>query len=264
MIDPFITFVIHAESLDDPQLSLTVNSIRQQTDMCWSLEVKVVELPDILIVESFTHENPRVTVSGQYSHSNGGFRSTAMIVLPRGLELFPDACTEIKNAFTDTELDIVVAPTIFTPREWPQFYEDSTQFFQSLICLRMQPGSDLSPLIGEVRTPIGIMRGDIPSQPFDIRDVDFSETRDSEIRSTHLAQLEAQIHILELQLQHQKLITQSVSELSQNLIVARRRVAAIETELMALRKSRTWKLGRLLMFPIWGLKSVRMRFKNQN
>jgi hypothetical protein len=264
MIDPFITFVIHAESLDDPQLSLTVKSIRQQTDMCWSLEVKVVEMPDILDIASFTHDNPRVTVSEQYSHSNGDFRSTAMTVLPRGLELLPDACTEIKKAFADTQLDIVVAPTIFTPRERPQFHEDSTQFFQSLICLRMQPGSDLSPLIGEIRTPIGIMCGDIPSQPFDIRDVHFSGTRDSEIRSTHLAQLESQILILKLQLQHQKQITQSVSDLSQNLIVARRRVAALETELMALRKSRTWKVGRLLMFPIWGLKSVRKRFKNRN
>ena len=263
MIDPFITFVIYAESLDDPQLSLTINSIRQQTDMCWSLEVRVVDLPDILDIESFTHDNPRVAVSEQYFNSNGGFRSTAMTVLPRGLELLPDACAEIKKAFADTEIDIVVAPTIFTSREWTQFHEDSSQFFQSLICLRMQPSPDLSPLIAEIRTPIGIMRGDIPSQPFDIRDVHFSETRDSEIRSTHLAELEAQIHILELQLQHQKHITQSVSDLSQNLIVARRRVAAIETELMALRKSRTWKLGRLLMFPIWGLKGVRMRFKNQ-
>ena len=264
MIVPFITFVIYAESLDDPQLSLTINSIRQQTDMCWSLEVRVVDLPDILDIESFTHDNPRVTVSEQYFNSNGGFRSTAMTVLPRGLELLPDACAEIKKAFADTALDIVVAPTIFIPRKLPQFQEDSTQFFQSLISLRMQPNSDLSPLIGEIPTPIGIMRGDISSQPANSRGVHFSKTRDSEIKATHLAHLESQIRILELQLQHQKQITQSVSDLSQNLISARRRVAAIEAELMTIRKSHTWKVGRLVMFPIWGLKSVHNRFRTKN
>ena len=113
-------------------------------------------------------------------------------------------------------------------------------------------------------TPIGIMRGDISSQLSNSRGVHFSKNRDSEIKATHLAHLESQILILELQLQHQKQITQSVSDLSQNLISARQQVIAIEAELMAIRKSRTWKVGRLVMFPIWGLKSVHNRFKTKN
>jgi hypothetical protein len=42
MNNSFITFIVTANFLDDQDLLLTVDSIRQQTDMCWILEVRVV------------------------------------------------------------------------------------------------------------------------------------------------------------------------------------------------------------------------------
>ena len=99
MNNSFITFIVSTNFLDDQDLLLTVDSIRQQTDMCWMLEVRVVDVPDLPTITAFTHDNPRISVSEQSIKGNDDCQSTAIAVIPKGLELLPNACSEIKKAF---------------------------------------------------------------------------------------------------------------------------------------------------------------------
>ena len=247
MIDSLITFVVSANSLDDQDLLLTVDSIRQQTDMSWLLEVQVVEVPDLPSITAFTHDNPRISISEQYVNGNDDFHSTAIAVIPKGLELLPNACTEIRKAFEDRLLDIVVALAIFAPQVRVQDPQVSPQVIQNFITTRVPLSSKFPLLIGETQIPIAINRGGVASPLTTERDSQQLRARDSEIRATHLSELESQILVLGSQLDVQ----------TQRANAAKQRITSFEAELVALHNSRTWKVGRLMLFPVRSFKKIR-------
>ena len=115
MITPFITFVIFADSIDDPSLLISVNSIRQQTAMCWELEIRVLSFPDIDTLSFITHDNPRIKVLQLYDDKKKSeYNSTVISLLPKGVELFPNACMEIQKAFDTRDIGIVSISIIST------------------------------------------------------------------------------------------------------------------------------------------------------
>ena len=249
MIDSLITFVVSANSLDDQDLLLTVDSIRQQTDMSWLLEVQVVEVPDLPSITAFTHANPRISISEQCVNGNDDFHSTAIAVIPKGLELLPNACTEIRKAFEDRLLDIVVALAIFAPQVRVQDPQVSPQVIQNFITTRVPLSSKFPLLIGETQIPIAINRGGVASPLTTERDSQQLRARDSEIRAKHLSELESQILVLGSQLDVQ----------TQRANAAKQRITSFEAELVALHNSRTWKVGRLMLFPVRSFKKIRQR-----
>ena len=249
MIDSLITFVVSANSLDDQDLLLTVDSIRQQTDMSWLLEVQVVEVPDLPSITAFTHANPRISISEQCVNGNDDFHSTAIAVIPRGLELLPNACSEIRKAFEDRLLDIVVALAIFAPQVRVQDPQVSPQVIQNFITTRVPLSSKFPLLIGETQIPIAINRGGVASPLTTERDSQQLRARDSEIRAKHLSELESQILVLGSQLDVQ----------TQRANAAKQRITSFEAELVALHNSRTWKVGRLMLFPVRSFKKIRQR-----
>ena len=249
MIDSLITFVVSANSLDDQDLLLTVDSIRQQTDMSWLLEVQVVEVPDLPSITAFTHDNPRISISEQCVNGNDDFHSTAIAVIPKGLELLPNACSEIRKAFEDRLLDIVVALAIFAPQVRVQDPQVSPQVIQNFITTRVPLSSKFPLLIGETQIPIAINRGGVASPLTTERDSQQLRARDSEIRATHLSELESQILVLGSQLDVQ----------TQRANAAKQRITSFEAELVALHNSRTWKVGRLMLFPVRSFKKIRQR-----
>ncbi len=249
MIDSLITFVVSANSLDDQDLLLTVDSIRQQTDMSWLLEVQVVEVPDLPSITAFTHDNPRISISEQCVNGNDDFHSTAIAVIPKGLELLPNACSEIRKAFEDRLLDIVVALAIFAPQVRVQDPQVSPQVIQNFITTRVPLSSKFPLLIGETQIPIAINRGGVASPLTTERDSQQLRARDSEIRAKHLSELESQILVLGSQLDVQ----------TQRANAAKQRITSFEAELVALHNSRTWKVGRLMLFPVRSFKKIRQR-----
>lgn len=249
MIDSLITFVVSANSLDDQDLLLTVDSIRQQTDMSWLLEVQVVEVPDLPSITAFTHANPRISISEQCVNGNDDFHSTAIAVIPRGLELLPNACSEIRKAFEDRLLDIVVALAIFAPRVRVQDPQVAPQVFQNFIATRVPLSSKFPLLIGETQIPIAIKHGNVALPQSIERDSQQLRARDSEIRAKHLSELESQILVLGSQLDVQ----------TQRANAANHRITSVEAELVALHNSRTWKVGRLMLFPVRNFKKLRQR-----
>ena len=249
MIDSLITFVVSANSLDDQDLLLTVDSIRQQTDMSWLLEVQVVEVPDLPSITAFTHANPRISISEQCVNGNDDFHSTAIAVIPRGLELLPNACSEIRKAFEDRLLDIVVALAIFAPQVRVQDPQVSPQVIQNFITTRVPLSSKFPLLIGETQIPIAIKHGNVALPQSIERDSQQLRARDSEIRAKHLSELESQILVLGSQLDVQ----------TQRANAANHRITSVEAELVALHNSRTWKVGRLMLFPVRNFKKLRQR-----
>jgi hypothetical protein len=257
MNNSFITFIVTANFLDDQDLLLTVDSIRQQTEMCWMLEVRVVDIPDLPTITAFTHDNPRISVGEQSGKGNEDCQSTAIAVIPKGLELLPNACSEIKKAFEAQMLDIVVSLAIFAPSVRAQDPEVVSQVFQNFTAIRIPISSKFPLSIGETQIPIAIKRGNI-ALPLPIEGIgQTSETKDHGIRSKHLSELESQILVLGSQLEIQTQHASTVIDLSQKLKTAK-------AELVALHNSRTWKVGRLILFPIRSLKKLRQHFARVN
>ena len=112
------------------------------------------------------------------------------------------------------------------------------------------PLSSKFPLsIGETQIPIAINRGGVASPLTTERDSQQLRARDSEIRAKHLSELESQILVLGSQLDVQ----------TQRANAAKQRITSFEAELVALHNSRTWKVGRLMLFPVRSFKKIRQR-----
>ena len=200
MIDPFITFIIYAESLDDPQLLITVQSIRQQVDICWELKIEVPVLPDSVTIDTFTHCNPRVSISQRFASGKNRLNSTAVAFIPKGLELLPNACSELKKAFVNQSVDIVSAKVIHVLAERPELL-GTTRIIPFIIATRMHSSSEFSPLNCEIDIPIGVIQDDnFAAIPVERYKSPISVV-DNQIRAEHLAHLEREILVLQTQLQ---------------------------------------------------------------
>jgi hypothetical protein len=261
MIDPFITFVIFADSLDDRDLLLTVNSIRQQTDMCWELDIRVFSVPDAPTISVFTHDNPRIIVTQRNDNERAsGYRSTVVSFLPKGVELFASATTKLRAAFEDQSVHVVAANTIFMTQLETNNSLDQACIFPYIAASRLTTLSDHPRLIEEIGLPLGILRRDVfMTVPTD-RPRNSSSLQDHEIKVDYLAQLESEILVLKTQLLKFTQESNFPGSRSHNLITVKQEIEAVRAELASIRRSRTWKVGRLVLFPIWGLKKFIHRF----
>ena len=261
MIDPFITFVIFADSLDDQNLLLTVNSIRQQTDMSWELEIRVFSVPDAQTISIFTHDNPRIVVTQRNdTERTSEYRSTVISFLPKGVELFASATTKLRAAFEEQNVHVVAANTIFMTQLETNNSLDQACIFPYIAASRLTTLSDHPRLIEEISLPLGILRRDtFMAVPTD-RPGNSSSPQDHEIKADYLAQLESEILVLKTQLQRFTQESNFPGSRSHNLITVKQEIEAVRAELASIRRSRTWKVGRLILFPIWGLKKFIHRF----
>ena len=250
MIDPFITFVIFADSLDDQDLLLTVNSIRQQTDMCWELDIRVFSVPDAPTISIFTHDNPRIIVT-QRNENEGviGHGSTVISFLPKGLELFANAATELRKAFEEKNVHVVAANTIFMTHLDNNGALEQSCIFPCLVATRLTALSDNPPLIEEISLPLGIIREDAFMTMTMDRLRGSSSLQDNEIKADYLAQLESEILVLKTQLQKCTQESNFPGSRSHNLITTKQELEAVRTELAAICRSRTWKIGTAIIRP---------------
>lgn len=265
MIAPFITFVIFADSIDDPDLLISVNSIRQQTAMYWVLEIRVLSFPDPDAFLIFTHDNPRINVVQHYDDRKvREYNSTVISLLPRGVELFPNACMEIKKVFDTRDIGIVAINIICTSQSDGNGTIAKSQFFSSFIASRLHVLSDVASLVEEIPVPLGIVRDKVFAEGVVERLRKTTLEQDFEIKSEYLAHLESEILILQSQLQQLIAKADFAGELSQNLITARLEIDLAREEIAAVRGSRTWKIGRAILSPIRVLKHFSQIFLQRN
>jgi len=257
MIDPFITFVIHANSLDDPLLLLTVDSVRQQIDICWELRIKVLAVPDPVSINTFTHDNPRITVTQKYFDiQEKDFCSTFLAILPKGLELFPNACTELKKAFGVRRANIILANTIFVSDVENDDLLGSTNTIPLIIATRLFASPDLPTFVEEIDLPVGVLRKDIfVASPVRRREGSPSN-KEQEIKAEHFAYLESEILILQTQLMNLTQKSDYFDVVTQNFNITKQQLAVTESELSAIKKSRTWRVGRFILSPIRLIKKL--------
>jgi hypothetical protein len=257
MIDPFITFVIHAESLDDPQLQLSLQSIRQQFDICWELKIEVPVLPDRVTIDTFTHCNPRISISQRFGRGKDGLNSTAIAFIPRGLELLPNACSELKKAFANQSVDIVSAKVIQILAEEPELL-GTTRIIPCIIAMRMRSSSEFCPLNCEIDIPIGVIRSDNFAAIHVERSKSPISVVDNQIRAEHLAHLEREILVLQTQLQSSMQKSIEFDVLTINLNKTNHLLVSAESEIRAMKKSRTWRIGRAILGPVRLLKKLKL------
>ena len=261
MIDPFITFVIFADSLDDQDLLLTVDSIRQQTDMCWDLEISVYSLPDAHAISIFTHDNPRIIVTQQDGSKRSYKKNTTVVsILPKGLELFQNACTEIRKAFEVQNAQIVVASTILMTELEHTGSLTQACTFPGLVASRLPVLSDPPQLIEEISLPLGMVRKDVFMTVHIDRLEASSTLQDHEIKAVYLAQLESEILVLQTQLRSLIKKSEEFEVISEDLNTTKQQLALAKSELRDIKRSRTWRVGRLISFPIRSIKNVNRRF----
>ena len=261
MFDPFITFVIFADSLDDSDLLLMVNSIRQQTDMCWELEIRVSSVPDAPTISIFTHDNPRIIVTQRFENERKiGHNSTVISFLPKGLELFANATTELRTAFEEQNVHVVAAKTIFMTQIETDGSLDSACIFPFLLATRLTTLSHNPQLIEEISLPLGIIRKDAFMTVTTDRVSDSSSLQDHEIKAVYLAELESEILVLQTQLQILIQKSEGFEVISEDLNKTKQQLALAKSELRDIKRSRTWRVGRLISFPIRSIKNVNRRF----
>jgi hypothetical protein len=249
MIDPFVTFVICTESLDDPQLLLSVQSIRQQVDICWELKIEVPVLPDSVTIDTFTHCNPRVSINQRFASGKNRLNSTAVAFIPKGLELLPNACSELKKAFVNQSVDIVSAKVIHILAEGPEL-PGSTRIIPFIIATRMRSSSKFSPLSCEIDIPIGVI------QNYNFAAVPVKRSKspisvvDNQIRAEHLAHLEREILVLQTQLQSLAHKSQLFDLTTGQIQTCRNQIVELENQISAIKSSHTWRIGRFILYPM--------------
>jgi len=261
MIDPFITFVIFADSLDDRDLLLTVNSIRQQTDMCWELDIRVFSVPDAPTISVFTHDNPRIIVTQRNDNTRLiGHNSTVISFLPKGLELFANATTELRTAFEEQKVHVVAANTILMTQLDNNGALEQSCVFPCLVATRLIALSDNHQLFEEISLPLGIIRRDVFTAVTTDRPSNSSSLQDHEIKADYLAQLESEILVLQTQLQSLTQKSERFEAVSKDLNITIKQLASAKSELSEIKRSRTWQVGRVILFPVRSVKKINRRF----
>jgi hypothetical protein len=264
MENVFITFIILADSLEDPALLRTVTSLRQQDEFSWSLEVRLPDITDETLKIQFTHDNPRISVicnEGDRHRTAGS--SEVLALLPRGIELFSSACGDLKREFTQNEVDIVLANIIlFTkPRTDSNPKQSQDQFF--ITAIRRQDFLNDSILIREISPPVGKLNEDAltPVRSRNTKTPD--HIRDKTIRAQYIFDLEEENLILTAQLRYLAPRAETMKLAEDNLFVLRNRLANAMGELQSIRNSRTWRVGRLVLFPFRAFKCLTRTFLNR-
>jgi hypothetical protein len=230
--------------------------------MCWELDIRVFSLPDAPTISIFTHDNPRIIITQRNENERAiGHNSTVVSFLPKGLELFANATAELRTAFEEQNVHVVAASTIFMTQRDNNGALEQSCVFPCLVATRLTALSDNHQLIEEISLPLGIIRKDaFMTVPTD-RPSNSSSLQDHEIKADYLAQLESDILVLKTQLQKFTQESNFPGSRSHNLITVKQEIEAVRAELATIRRSRTWKVGHIILSPARSFKKINRRFK---
>jgi hypothetical protein len=252
-----ITFIVFTDSLDDQGLLRTVASLRTQEDFSWNIEIRSKDVPNAVNQKLFTHDNPRISIVPNLSSQPlATTNSEVFAVLPRGIELFSNACGEIKKAFDQNGVDIVLANIITIAGERRDIAPQVTHLLPFVTSVRQQKIFSETATIREILLPLGKMDinalSAVPS-----RNVKISfKNRDEMIRSEYISKLETENLILAEQVQSMTARSDELVATQSNLFIMQNRLFAAETELTQIKESRTWRVGRIVLTPIRAFKRL--------
>jgi hypothetical protein len=258
-----ITFIVFTDSLDNQGLLRTVTSLRAQEDFSWSIEIRSSEVPNEVDQKLFTHDNPRISiVLNHTSQPLATKNSKVFAVLPRGTELFPNACGELKKAFDQDGVDIVVANIIAIADEHRDTAPQVSHSLPFVTSVRQQKISMETVSIREILLPLGKLDlaalSVTPSRNVKVS----SENRDEMIRSKYISELETENFFLAEQVRSLTSKSDEFIATQSNLFIVQNRLSAAETQLKQIRESRTWRVGRIVLMPIRVLKRLAKHSKN--
>jgi len=260
----FITFIILADSLDDPALLRSVASLRHQDEFLWSLEVRTPEIPDEALKLQFTHDNPRISVicNEGNEHQTAG-SSDVFAILPRGVELFPSACSELKKAFSENNVDIVLANIISLANVNRDSIPNLSQPQTFITTIHRKDFSNDLILIREISLPLGKFNVDAlaPMPLWNTKTPD--HMRDKTIRTQYIFDLEEENLILTEQMRFLASRPDALKSAEANLRIARARLSDAEAELQSIRNSRTWRVGRLVLMPVRAMLRIPRYFQHR-
>ena len=156
----FITFIIFADSLEDPALAHTVSSIRSQNDLIWNLEVRISALPEGSTIRQFTHGNPRVAVvCGGIVHGGEKFFSEVFAILPRGVSLLPNTCFELHKAFLSEDVRVITLRHLSYPEADDDLSLRPTPVLPVVSVVRHREVASTSQWMHEISLPLVIIQG---------------------------------------------------------------------------------------------------------
>ena len=250
MLQFFITFVVFADSLLDADLLRTVASVRLQEEMCWHLEVRVPYLPNDDDLDSFTHCNQRISVTSVSSNESiANFESAAFTILPKGIVLRPNFCTEIKKAFESPSTNVIAVNIIFGLKTTELAASQPPKILPLITVIQRRYSQDNPRWLREIITPLGTMHA-MPEQQINVPLPEtFSQSKDARIRVEYFAQQESEIAILREQLRSVEERFPALEVEASRFRKAQALLVERESELALIKKSRTWKVGRVALGP---------------
>jgi hypothetical protein len=239
MLNSFITFIVYSNSLDDRDLLLTVDSIRQQNEFNWVLEVRVPILPNISAIEDFTHDNPRVKVVDAQSNSILTITpSLVFSVIPKGIQLLTNACFEIARAFEFSNADVVVVNTICSSYEANTINQELDRICPLVLVIRCH---------GYLNDPLSLI--DIPMQQSRSHSTMPNTKKSQQTRLEYINDLEIEVRVLRTQLQVFIDRPDELKIMEHRLAVTQTELAQLKEQINTIKTSRTWKIGRAIIRP---------------
>ena len=130
----------------------------------------------------------------------------------------------------------------------------------AMIAKQQKTFNNTTKLIEEISLPLGIIRKDAFMTVTTDRVSDSSYLQDHEIKAVYLAELESEILVLQTQLQILIQKSEGFEVISEDLNKTKQQLALAKSELRDIKRSRTWRVGRLISFPIRSIKNVNRRF----
>jgi hypothetical protein len=180
--------------------------------------------------------------------------------LPKGIELFANATIKLRTAFEEQNVHVVAANTIFMTQLETNNSLDQACIFPYIAASRLTVLSDHPRLIEEISLPLGILRRDVFTAVTTDHPSNSSSLQDHEIKADYLAQLESEILVLKTQLQKFTQESNFPGSRSHNLITVKQEIEAVRAELATIRRSRTWKVGHIILSPARSFKKITRRF----
>ena len=250
MLNSFITFIVYSNSLDDRDLLLTVDSIRQQNEFNWVLEVRVPILPNISAIEDFTHDNPRVKVVDVQSNSILAITpSIVFAVIPKGIRLFTNACFEIARAFEFSNADVAVVNTIYSSYEANAINKELDRIYPLVLVIRFHDYLNGPQLLIDIPMPLSMIDGHTFTQQSHSHSTMPNTEKSQQTRLDYINDLELEVRVLRTQLQVFIDKPDELKIMEHRLAVTETELAQLKEQINTIKTSRTWKIGRAIIRP---------------
>ena len=250
MLNSFITFIVYSNSLDDRDLLLTVDSIRQQNEFNWVLEVRVPILPNISTIEDFTHDNPRVKVVDAQSNSTLKITpSLVFAVIPKGIQLLANACFEIARAFEFSNADVAVVNTICYSCEANTINKELDRIHPLVLVIRCHDYLNDPLLLIDIPMPLSMIDGHTFTQQSHSHSTMPNTEKSQQTRLDYINDLELEVRVLRTQLQVFIDKPDELKIMEHRLAVTETELAQLKEQINAIKTSRTWKIGRAIIRP---------------